>query len=115
MKRTPIGEISICISWIIFFAGITLGLYFCYGKLFKLGTIIISGSIVLAVLLRLLANVNEFLFNLSKFNSSTNENISTLNKSIDKNSDNLITSIGEGTSAVNKNLLVIENSLSDLK
>jgi len=66
MKRTPTGQISIGISWIIFFIGITAGLYFWYNNLLKTGAIILTTGIVLAVVLRLFANINEFLFNLSQ-------------------------------------------------
>ena len=66
MKRTPTGRMLIGISWVIFFIGIAAGLYFWCSNLLKTGTIILAGSVISAVVLRLLANINEFLFNLSQ-------------------------------------------------
>ena len=66
MKRTSTGRVSICLSWVIFFSGITVGLYFWCSNSLKTGTIILVAGAVVAVILRLLANINEFLFNLSQ-------------------------------------------------
>jgi len=66
MGRTITGWISISVSWILFFSGIITGLYFYWGGSLKAGAIILAISVVSAVVLRLLANIGEFLFDLSQ-------------------------------------------------
>lgn len=90
MKRTFTGWILVIISWTIFFGGIILGGFYWYVKSWAIGGIILAGSIVLAVILRLLANVGEFLFHLNSNSLSILKNISQVNQSLDINAQKTV-------------------------
>ena len=65
MKRTPTGWISIIISWMMFLGGLTIGGFYFYADSWKKAAITLVLSVILAIILRLLANIGEFLFAIS--------------------------------------------------
>ncbi len=69
MRRTPTGWITIAISWLVFFGSLLLGSYYLVGNAVEKGVIILITGLALSVIFRILANINEFLFNIDNKNS----------------------------------------------
>ena len=64
MKRTITGWALMAISWLIFFGGITVSLVYLNQESWERRVIFLIGAIILAIALRSLANIGEFLFNI---------------------------------------------------
>lgn len=77
MKRTPTGSMAILVSWVVIFSGISLAVFSYSAKSWGILSIILATSFAVSIILRLLANMNEFLFNL-------NSNIYSLVNKIDE-------------------------------
>ncbi len=101
MKRTPTGSAAIFASWIALLSGISLAAFFYGSKSWSILLIILATSFITAVILRVLANINEFLFNL-------NSNYSLVNK-IDEESQTF-----KGMDPVFQNLESINNEIHKL-
>ena len=65
MRRTPTGWLIIIISWMVFLSGLMIGgVFIFYVGNWKLGLTLVGAGIVMALLLRLIANIGESLFHL---------------------------------------------------
>jgi len=72
-KKMPSTRILLILSWLIAIISFCLGGFFIFFKFYKtvllgLGFLILFGGIILAAVIRMLANIGQILFDLSDIN-----------------------------------------------